>query len=220
MKRIAVLAAAACAMAVLSAAPTFADGSTSVPATGKWLINLRATDVIPDANNPIFAAGGAYTGLNAQVGDSVMPTLGIDYFVTPQISAEVVLGFTHHTVDAVAAADGSRTKVHSTWVLPPILTLKYHPFPDAKISPYVGVGANLMVFFSGQDYNGFTTHLSDRFGYDFQAGMDIPVQGPWSLNLDAKKSFIHSRATINGGALYSNVTVSPWVISAGFGRRF
>jgi len=206
-------------MAMLSAAPAFADGSVSAPATGKWLINLRATDVIPDANNPIFAAGGAYTGLNAQVGDSVMPTLGIDYFFTPKISAEVVLGFTHHTAYAVAG-DGTQTKVHSTWVLPPIVTLKYHPFPTAKVSPYVGVGANLMVFFSGEDFNGFTTHLSNHFGYAFQAGMDIPVQGPWSLNLDAKKVFTHSRADIDAGALYSNVTLNPWVVSVGFGRRF
>jgi outer membrane protein len=187
-------------------------------AKGTLKIDLRASAVVPSGNDTIFTAAGADTGLRAQVSDAVMPTLGFTYFVTDQISVEAILTATQH--DAFAVGGGSSTKVHSTWVLPPVVTLQFHPFPKARVSPYVGAGANLMLYFAGQDYNGFKVRLKDEFGYAFQAGFDVALTGPWSLNVDAKKVFTRTTATINNGDLYSHIHLDPWVVSLGVGRKF
>jgi len=186
---------------------------------GHFLIDLRVSDVIPDANSPIVTNTGGATGLNAQVGDSVMPTLGITYFISDHISVEAILGITQHTVSAVDAT-GARTKVYDTWVLPPVVTLQYRPFPRARISPYVGVGPNAMVYFSGTNFNGFTTRLRDEFGIAAQFGADVAIQGPWYVNFDAKKVWTNTLAKIDNGALYSHVGLNPWVASVGIGRKF
>jgi outer membrane protein len=48
----------------------------------------------------------------------------------------------------------------------------------------------------------------------------VAVTGPWTLNLDVKKVWFDTTATINGGALTSDVNIDPWVVSVGFGRKF
>ena len=220
MKYTASLAAAVSLAALFAASQTLAADATAKPAgKGTLLIDVRISDVVPSANSTIYTAAGADSGLKVRVGDSIMPTLGIDYMLTDNISVEAILGVTEHSATA-GAPGGSFAKVHSTWVLPPVVTVKYHPFPKAPISPYVGAGANLMLYFAGHDFNGFAVKLKDEFGYAFQAGFDVPLTGPWSLNADAKKVFTSTRANINNGALTSNVNLNPWVISLGIGRRF
>ena len=220
MKLAASLALASSALVLFAASQAAATDAQAYKPEGKgtFIIDLRVSDVVPDANSPIVTAAGADSGLKIQVGDSVMPTLGFTYFVTDNLSVEAIAGFTKHTVYAVGA--GTSTSTHDTWVLPPVVTLKYHPFPKARVSPYVGAGANLMVYFAGTDLNGFKVHLNDQFGYAFQFGTDIAIQGPWSVNLDAKKVFTKTNANINNGALFSHVGLDPWIVSAGIGRRF
>lgn len=220
MKKVVVFGAALAAATLSAAAACAADATAYVPeAKGTFMVDLRVSDVIPEANDPIVTAAGVDSGLKARVGDSVMPTLGFTYFITDQVAVEAIAGITHHSVSAVAP-DGTSTRVHSTWVLPPVITLQYHPFPKARVSPYIGAGVNAMVYFSGTDYNGFNVKLRDEFGYAFQMGADIPLQGRWSLNVDAKKVFTNTRANIDNGTLYTHVGLSPWVVSMGVGRKF
>jgi outer membrane protein len=130
----------------------------------------------------------------------------------------VIAGTTQHTVKAVGA--GTDVAVHKTWVLPPVVSLQYHPLPGARFSPYVGAGLNYMLFYSGKDKNGFTVDLDNGFGYALQAGADIPINAAYSLNIDVKKVWFDTDASINGGALKSRVKLDPLVASVGFGRRF
>ena len=53
-----------------------------------------------------------------------------------------------------------------------------------------------------------------------QAGADVQLTGPWGLNLDVKKVWFNTDASINGGALQSDVDLDPWVVSIGLTRRF
>ena len=147
-----------------------------------------------------------------------MPTLGLTYFLTDNLAIEAIAGTTQHEVKAVGP--GTDVKVHETWVLPPVVSLQYHFAPQAKVSPYVGAGINYMIFYGGEDENGFKVDIDDGFGYALQAGVDVALQGPWSANLDVKKVFFETDASINGGALKSKVKLDPWVVSAGFGYKF
>ena len=207
------LVAGLLAVSTAQAQETFAP-----KAKGTWLLNVRATDVSPEAGDAIVTAGGASTGLKAEVNDDVMPTIGLSYFLTDKIAVEVIAGTTQHSVRAVGA--GTDVEVHKTWVLPPVVSVQYHPYPAARFSPYVGAGLNYMLFYGGKDKNGFKVKLDDGFGYALQAGADVALTGRYSLNVDVKKVWFETDASINGGALKSKVNLDPWVLSAGVGYRF
>ena len=185
---------------------------------GLLMLNVRATGVMTDADDPILTAAGAATGLNVNVKDDVMPTIGLTYFLTDNVAVEVIAGTTRHEIRA--EGPGVDVEVHKTWVLPPVVSLQYHFAPAAKVSPYVGAGVNYMIFYSGEDQNGFDVELDNGFGLALQAGVDVALQGPWSANLDVKKVFFETDANINNGALKSDVKLDPWVVSAGFGYKF
>ena len=215
----------AAAMAVMTLATGAASGAMAQTANdwqvarkGDWIVTGRITDVSSSADDSIFTAAAVDTGLNVDVGHDVMPTLGFTYFLTDNISVEAILGATQHQIRAQGG--GTDVAVHETWVLPPVVTLQYRPMPEARVSPYVGAGINYMLFFDGKDQNGFTVDLEDGFGYALQAGADIALTGPWTLNVDVKKVWFETEATINGGALTSDVNLDPWVVSVGFGRKF
>lgn len=201
----------------LGATPALAQQITP-KAKGDIVLNVRLTDVAPNAGDPIVTAAGAATGLKADVKDDIKPTIGLSYFLTDKLAVEVIAGTTQHTVKAVGA--GTDVAVHKTWVLPPVVSLQYHPLPGARFSPYVGAGLNYMLFYSGKDKNGFTVDLDNGFGYALQAGADIPINAAYSLNIDVKKVWFDTDASINGGALKSKVKLNPLVASVGFGRRF
>lgn len=212
------LLGAAAAIALLAGASAAGAQDFEPKAAGTWMVNFRATSVAPDESGPIKTAAGAATGLSASVSDDTIPSLGISYFVTDKVAVELILGTSKHEIDAVGGVAPFR--VHETWVLPPVVSVQYHPMPAARVSPYVGAGLNYMLFYSGSDKNGFKVDLDDGFGYSLQAGVDIAVKGPWSVNVDAKKVFFDTEASINGGALKADVELDPWVVSVGLGRKF
>jgi len=185
---------------------------------GLWMLNLRVSGVLTDAEDAITTAAGASTSLETKVGDDVMPTLGLTYFLTDHVAIEAIAGTTQHEVKAVGP--GTDVSVHETWVLPPVVTLQYHFAPEEKVSPYLGAGVNYMIFYSGEDQNGFRVDVDDGFGWALQAGVDVAVKERWSANLDVKKVFFETDASINGGMLKSKVKLDPWVLSAGLGYRF
>lgn len=215
MKAIATCFAAVAAFGGMAVA---ADTGWRAPQAGDWMITYRASGVITDASDSITTPAGAATGLNAAVGDDYMPTLGFTYFFADEFAIEAILGTTHHNVRAQGGS--TDVLVHDTWVLPPVITLQYRPNVGGGWSPYIGAGVNFMLFYGGEDHNGFTVDLDNGFGYALQAGADIGISENWSLNVDVKKIWFSTDASINGGALVSEVAIDPWVVSVGLGYRF
>lgn len=195
-----------------------AQDAWQAPRAGDWLVTGRLTQVAPTADDPILTSAGVATGLDVDVGDSIMPTLGFTYFLSDHWAVEAILGTTRHEIRAQGGA--TDVPVHETWVLPPVVTLQYRPMTGGRVSPYVGAGVNAMLFYGGDDRNGFTVDLDNGIGYAAQVGADIGLRGPWSLNIDVKKVWFNTDAVINGGALKSDVNLDPWVVSIGIGRTF
>ncbi len=106
------------------------------------------------------------------------------------------------------------------WVLPPTVTLQYHFMPDHPIvRPYLGAGVNYTVFWK-EDSPDFDMGYDDSFGFALQAGVDIPVNEDWFVNLDVKRLFLDTSVDIGNGAVTADVDLDPWVFGAGFGTRF
>lgn len=210
---------ATAAVLALMGAATAANAEDFTPkAQGTWVVDYRATVVAPAESGDILTAAGADTGLDVDVGDSYVPTLGITYFVTDNVAVDLTLGTSRHQISAQGGA--TDVEVHRTWVVPPVVTVQYHFNPEARFSPYVGAGINAMIFYGGDDQNGFSVDLDNGVGWALQAGADYAISGPWSANLDVKKVFFETDASINGGALRSSVQLDPWVVSLGISRRY
>jgi len=208
----------AVALAALAAAGTVEAQDYRPKSKGDVVLHVRVTDVAPSGSDPITTLAGAATGLRAKVGYDVTPTLGVTYFLTDNLAVEAIAGTTQHTVRAKGPT--TDMKVKDSWVLPPVVTLQYHFAPAARVSPYVGAGVNYMLFYGGDDKNGFRLKLDDGFGAALQAGVDVALRDRWAINLDAKKIFFETDAIDRSRGIKSKVTLNPWVLSAGVGHRF
>jgi len=196
--------------AMAQEATTEPSGKTA----GDFMVRVRALGVIPADNADIDPIGG-----DTDLSNTATPEIDISYFITDNIALELIAATTHHDVWA-KNTDLGDVNLGDVWLLPPTLLLQYHFLSKGTVSPYVGAGINYMLFFEGKDQNGFTVDLEDGFGYALQAGADVALTGPWTLNIDVKKVWFDTEATVNGGALTSDVNLDPLVVSVGFGRKF
>lgn len=201
-ERISSLAALLLAMSISSQAFALENG--------KWLVRARAIDVIPQEDSTVSIGG------EANVNNNVVPEIDVSYFFTPNIALELIAATTQHKVKL-----NNTTDLGDAWLLPPTLTLQYHftQFQDI-IKPYVGAGINYTHFYNTDSGVLNSAHYNDSFGGALQAGFDVPIKNNWYFNLDVKKVWINTDVKFNGGAIYADVDINPWIIGTGIGYRF
>ena len=235
MKKLILASVAALA---LCASGAMAD-DIKVAKKGTIKLDVRLTAVVPYESGdikvgpagvtPLALPLGTDTGLNVDVNNSYVPTIGIEYYLTDNVSVEAIAGTANHNVvvpgvkgalDALLGLQIGSDKVAELWHLPPTVTAKYHFPTTGKFTPYVGAGVTYIWFYSEKKVNGIDVDLKDGFGYAAQAGFDYALQGPWSLNFDVKKIFFETDANVNSGLFTSKVTLDPVVASVGFGYKF
>ncbi len=208
-------AAAVAILAVATSAPSHADDGFQA---GNLMVRLRGVVVAPDVSNDAVSLIGGNVGAST----TVIPEVDFSYFVTPNISAELIAGTTqHHMTDNNSAA--GTVDLGKVWLLPPTLTAQYHFFPDQAFRPYVGAGVNYTFFYDSEAQAGsiaYHTHYSNSWGAALQAGFDYHVSGNWYANLDLKKIFLTTTATIDDGLVTSKVHLDPWLIGFGVGYLF
>lgn len=164
-----------------------------------------------------------------EASDSVVPTVAIEYFVSPNFSLETICCVTPHDVTGAGALEGAEL-IDDAIILPASLTAKYHFNLGGGIKPYLGAGATYFMIFSedvGADaaaLGATDVDLSDEFGFLLQGGLDIALNDRGlGLSLDAKRYFVGTTATFSAGqtvALQSEHDLDPWVLSAGLAYRF
>ncbi len=222
-KRI-VLAAAALALVargVLAAdLPVSAPAPDIVPATwSPWLVRLRVLGVLPDPGARLSAAGVPLAGAKVGITDSAIPELDISYFFTKTIAAELILGVTRHGIQGAGTLAG--TRIGTTWILPPTLTLQYHVDGLGPLKPYLGAGVTYSVFFGERERGGFTAfRLSNSVAPALQAGFDYMLDEHWGVNVDVKKIFLDTRVKLNAGVVRGRVDIDPWIVGGGITYKF
>lgn len=217
----------AAAAALLAPAQAFAGSSD-----GKLQIKVLGTAVLPDGkivevkNDPL----GLTVGANTRANDNYVPTLAVEYFVTPNLSAETICCFTTHGVSGTGTLAAATNIVDHVMILPATLTLKYHVPLQGGIKPYVGAGPAMFLVFGEKPGKSVTplgvnkVRMSNDVGFALQAGIDIPVNAKgMGLSLDAKKYFMDTTAHFfagNAEVLTTRHSLDPWVLSAGISYRF
>lgn len=201
--------------------PTFAAPSLApVPAEwSPWLVRVRVLGVLPDPGARLSAGGAPLNGAGVSITDSAIPELDISYFLTRNIAAELILGVTRHGIQGAGTLAG--TRIGSTWILPPTLTLQYHFDGFGPIRPYLGAGVNYSVFFGERERAGFTGfRLTNGVAPALQAGFDVMLDAHWGLNVDVKKLFLDTKVKLNAGAVRGRVDIDPWIVGAGVTYKF
>ncbi len=195
------------------------DGNDTSSDFSKWQVRLRGLVITPDESATIDAIGG-----DVEISTAVIPELDFTYFFTEKIAAELILGTSKHDVKAIDTAAGD-IELGDVWLLPPTLTLQYH-FTGGALKPYLGAGVNFTIFYGADE-----GPVADAVDYDnslglaFQGGIDYELDDKWFLNVDIKKIFIQTDATINattalGATVGADVDINPLVIGFGVGYKF
>ena len=199
---------------------------------GDFMIRLSAVGVLPeDRDSRVWANGAPLVGTRIKTTNQVMPELTFEYFVTDNISLDLIATSTRHEVSAEGGALGAHSKldVGSAWVLPPTVTVAWHFRPHKRLNPYVGVGGTFMWFHNmnanvgavgagGKLNSGFTG------GPSINAGVDYQLVGNWFFNFDVKQMFVRMHAWAENANETVRVTahdsLDPTVVSAGIAYRF
>lgn len=203
----------------------------------QWRIRMRGVAVMPQETATIGVIGG-----DAKISNSFIPELDFTYFFNRHFAAELILGTTRHKVSTSgsnlspiggpASADVNLGKV---WLLPPTLTFQYH-MPAGKFNPYIGAGINYTIFYSA-DAGPTVKEVSykDKFAFAAQAGFDVDISKNVFLNIDLKKIFLNTTATVDASNLtpagspalapvlsniQADVKIRPWLLGAGIGYKF
>lgn len=225
--------ASAIALTFTASSPAMAGSSE-----GKFQVKLLGTGVLPDGKiaevkaintgTQLGAAVAAATNPQTAANDNYVPTLAIEYFVTPMFSVETICCLTQHHVNGAGGLAGTRLVDH-VLVLPATVTAKAH-LDLGVAKPYIGAGPSLFAVFGEKpgataSALGVTrVKMSNDVGFALQAGVDVPINDKgMGLNIDAKRYFQDLTATFYAGeteALRTKHSLDPWVVSAGLTYRF
>lgn len=224
MRKLTLLAAMAAATAMTS--PAMAGNPE-----GKLQVKVLATGVLPDGKIDKVKTDliGLPAGSQTKATDSVVPTVAIEYFATPNVSVETICCLTKRRVVGTGPLDGARL-VNHVLIIPATVTLKYH-LDAGPIKPYVGVGPSMFLIFgekpgaAARTLGATKVKMTNEVGIALQGGVDIPVNDTgMGISLDAKKYFIGTEAkfyTATGvKALHTKHKLDPWLVSGGVYFRF
>jgi outer membrane protein len=180
------------------------------------LIRGRAIAVVPQEGASISTIGG-----DVELSNSYVPELDFSWFFNKNIAVEAIAAISPHDAKAKNTTLGT-VDLGSVWLLPPTVLLQYHhPFQNG-FKPYVGAGVNYTFFLNEDAPGGTVTKIEydNTFGWALQFGADYMLTDHWLLNVDVKKLFLSTNASINSGAIHADIDIDPWIVGVGLGYRF
>lgn len=213
------LTIAAAALALLAGPAFAADAGTGAQdGVGPWQVRVRALGIMTENDGSVHQVPGA----DLSYSDTVTPELDFSYYVTPEVSAELILGASYAKVFGDGSAAGLG-RVGKAWFLPPTLTLQYHVPGLGAFQPYVGAGVNYTMFFDTSNGSLQDFDIDNDFGWVAQAGADFMIDAHWGLNLDVKKLSLEpdwSARLGDGTRVDGKAKLNPLLVGTGVTYRF
>ncbi len=183
-------------------------GTASAFEPGDWLVRVGASYVSPSSDNHETVS----------VESATSATFNITYMMTDIWAVEVLAAYPFkHDLELQ-----NGTKIGSTKLLPPTVSIQAHFRPTEKFQPYVGFGINYTSFSSEKTtgpLEGTNLSLGSSWGFAGQVGFDVLINDTWFLNMDARYIDIETKAKLDGISL-GTVEIDPWVFGGHIGFRF
>ena len=201
-------------------------------------IRVRAIGVLPQPSATIGVIGGGI-----DISNTWVPEVDFTYFFARNFSAELILATTRHDLHttssnlaAIGGSSSANVDLGKVWLLPPTLTLQYHVPTGGAFKPYIGAGVNYTFFYSA-DKGPVVQDITyrNKFAFATQVGFDYNLTKKVFFNIDLKKIFLSTNATVDASNLTpaaspslapvlrnigADVKINPWVIGFGVGYRF
>jgi outer membrane protein len=192
-------------MAAIWAAGSVTGAVAQASGESPWMVRVRSVHL--DSSNKDS------TPLGLSINNKTFGEVDVTYFLSPNLAAELVL-----TTPQKQTVYASGSEIGSFKHLPPSVLFQYH-FTDLQgLKPYVGAGINY-THFSDVALPAGVSLDSHSWGWAFQAGLDIPLDRNWSINLDVKKAYIRSDV-YSAGSSIGRLKVDPMLYAVGVGYRF
>lgn len=188
-----------------------------------WSVRLGAAHVGFNTQADVFVGGAAFPGANAEAKNNTTAVLEIGYSLSPEWTGRLLLGVPPTTtLTGTGTLAGTGTLGKATYG-PAVLSLTYGVGQWGSIKPYVGAGVAYNIVFKSTDAFISNLDIKNSFGTVLQAGFEVPLEGGWSIGLDARKILLKTKATgtVMGGVPASaDIRLNPLVISVLVGKRF
>ena len=184
---------------------------------GDWFTRIRALYILPNASSgSVSSIPDSGVGVNP----SWTGEFDFGYMFTKNLGTELVLATSRHTLTGQKTLSG--TKIGTSWVLPPTLTLQWRFAPTAIAQPYLGAGVNYTLFYHEKcSLPGTHLDLKHSWGPALQAGIDLFFYKDWLFNLDVKYVWMSTHATLKGAVNgHVNVDINPWIFGFGIGKKW
>ncbi|ALP63159.1 MULTISPECIES: OmpW/AlkL family protein [Paraburkholderia] len=212
-KKIRSIGAALCTagLALMTSHAFAADGDpTSGIHAGDILVRLRAISIMPQVRT-----SDTLSALNVDVNNATVPELDFTYMIRDNIGVELILGTSRHQLTSNLGDLGGVN------VLPPTLLLQYHFNHQGQVRPYVGAGVNYTYFYNDGLHAGDQQISVKRssFGPALQIGVDVQLTKSVFANVDVKKVWMKTDASLNGASL-GTLHIDPLIVGVGVGMKF
>lgn len=192
--------------------------SASAAMAGQWQVKVGASSLAPSEQNNVLA-GGAITNVEASQEYGFTPS--IEYFFNDNISAELLLAtpFSHDV-------EASGQKIASFKHLPPTITAKYNFKNSTRFTPYVGVGATVVVPWDEKiEIDGAKLDADVAYGVAGQVGLNFqPADAKnWGVFVDVRYADVKTDLTLKQDGVKTDIgelAVNPWVYTLGYSYKF
>jgi outer membrane protein len=207
-------------------AATMALAVAASPAMAQEVRGKRAGDIVLGAGMiGVFPSNGGSTtiGGTPHASATATPQLDLSYFLSPNFAVNVIAATTRHDVEVRSVPGAGTIDLGRVWLLPPTVTLQYHPMPASRFSPYIGVGLNYTIAYNeGGSRSPGITHVDveNAFGWGLNAGIDYEISPNWLANVDVKRLWLSPDVSVNRGAVRGQADLDPWIVGASVRYRF
>jgi outer membrane protein len=185
--------------------------------SGDLVIKLGITNLVLADEIDLMVGGAPFPGAGLSTFEHQTASVQIAYYFTDTIAANATLGFPPTISIYGAGTIGALPMLGKATYGPTAFTLQWHPVTTGRVRPYVGVGGSYMITFDTQDGAFADLEVENDLGFAFEAGVDFPLDGRYSMFLDAKKALLRPRATgtFMGAPVVGQTRLDPWALTAG-----
>ncbi|MDE2371214.1 MAG: OmpW family protein [Burkholderiales bacterium] len=200
-------------------------GCAAAQQNSPWTVRLGAANVSFSTKADVQVNGATVPGANAKASSNTTLGLEIAYDISRDWTGRFLIGVPPTTtLTGTGALAGTGTLGKAKYG-PAVLSATWNMVDAGPVRPYIGAGLNYTIVFSSQD--GFISNLDVKsaFGAVAEIGATVPLDGGWSITLDARKIFLKTKANgtlpaMGGAAAHADLRLDPLVVFASVGKAF
>jgi outer membrane protein len=213
----------ACGLALaFGAAGVHAQDKDYLPHAGTIALSVDGAAVMFNSSAKFTLAGQPVPGANLKMTNTATATFEAEYYVRPDLSLSVNLGFPPTTSANGSGSLSALGKLGSVQFGPGASYANYHFGGLGRVQPFVGAGVTRMLIFA--DHDGAITRLNvhPAWGAAVRGGVTYMVTPRWGVNANVAHLFLstHAGGVFNGLEVGAKAVLDPTIVHGGVTMRF